>query len=56
MSLANVSTARQEYKCINCGEKHASYNKKREFDIQHIRVSIFFPKLVQFIKKLMDRG
>ena len=37
-------TCTKEYKCINCGEKHASYNKKcshykREFDIQHIRVS-----------------
>ena len=44
-------TCPKEYKCINCGEKHASYNKKcsyykREFDIQHIRVS----KNVYFFK------
>ena len=36
-------TCTKAYKCINCGEKHASYNKKcsyhkREFDIQHIRI------------------
>ena len=32
------------FKCVNCGENHASYNKKcsfyrREYDIQSIRVS-----------------
>ena len=37
-------TCTKGYKCINCGNQHASYNKKcsyykREFDIQHIRVS-----------------
>ena len=41
----------KEHKCVNCGERHASYNKKcsyykREFDIQHIRVS----KNVSFIE------
>ena len=37
-------TCTKEYKCVNCEESHASYNKKcsfykREYDIQHIRVS-----------------
>ena len=37
-------TCTKEHKCVNCGKKHASYNKKcsfykREYDIQHIRVS-----------------
>ena len=36
-------TCTKGYKCINCGDQHASYNKKcsyykREFDIQHIKV------------------
>ena len=40
-----------EYKCVNCGEKRASYNKKcsfykKEYDIQHIRV----PKIVSFFE------
>ena len=39
-----------EFKCVNCGEKHASYNTqckvcKREYDSQHIRVSIFLSRL-----------
>ena len=37
-------TCTKEHKCVNCEENHASYNKKcsfykREYDIQHIRVS-----------------
>ena len=37
-------TCNKEHKCVNCEENHASYNKKcsfykREYDIQHIRVS-----------------
>ena len=51
------------FKCVNCGENHASYNKKfsfyrREYDIQSIRVSnnVLFLKLAKFINKLMDRG
>ena len=55
-------TCTKEHKSVNCEENHASYNKKfsfykREYDIQHIRVSqnVYFLKLVQFIKKLMDR-
>ena len=37
-------TCTKEHKCFNCEENHASYNKKcsfykREYDIQHIRVS-----------------
>ena len=37
-------TCTKEFKFVYCGENHASYNKKfsfykREFDIQHIRVS-----------------
>ena len=37
-------TCIKDFKCVSCGEKNASYNKKcsfykSEYDIQHIRVS-----------------
>ena len=55
-------TCTKEHTCVICEENHAPYHKKcsfykREYDIQHIRVSqnVSSLKLVQFIKKLMDR-
>ena len=55
-------TCTKEYKCSNSGEKHASYNKKssyykREFDIQHIRVSnnVSFFEALTIKKNIMDR-
>ena len=56
------NTCTKEYKFVNCGETHTSYNKKCSFYFNKSMIfniseyQIFFSKLKQFIKNLMNRG
>ena len=56
-------TCTKEYKCVNCGENMHHTTKSAViirgnliFNISECQKMYLFSKLVQFIKKLMDRG